>query len=131
MTTRPDISPEGQFLAHRFFYEIAASTGETEARRRALAGMVDTGMMNASDEPAALRTLAAMALKAGDAEEAIARYREVIGSDRGDYQSRINLGVLLQKAEDSGGAKVQFLGAIAIMQREGLAIPQNLLQASR
>ncbi len=131
LAAQQDISVDGQYLAQRMLYTVAAATGDQAARRRSLSKMVTTGLMPAADERAALRTLAAMAITAGDTADAIGKYRDLTILDSDDYQSRVNLGSLLQQNGDVEESKVHFLAAIQILERNGQPVPEPLILNSR
>lgn len=131
LRARPQLSPDAHYLINRLSWDLASGASDKGGQRQALAGLVESGVLGESEHRAALRSLAAMALTAGDNGDAIARYRAVVQRDPDDHRSRINLGALLRQAGDSGGAIAHFRDAIAIMRRTGMAVPQEVLAAAQ
>lgn len=129
LRARPQLSSDAHYLIHRLSWDLASGTGDKGGQRQALSGLVDSGVLSRDEHRAALRSLAAMALRAGDSGDAIAHYWAVVRIDPDDHRSRINLGALLQQTGDSGGAIAQFRDAIAIMRRAGIAVPQEVMAA--
>lgn len=131
LANRPDISVDGQYLARRLLYTIAAETGDQPTRRQALANLYDTGLMPVAEERAALQTLAMMASSAGDNREAIARYTALVAIDENDFQSRLSLGSLLQQSGSYYEGKAQYKDAVRIMKGRGHPIPESLAMSAR
>lgn len=131
LASRQDLSIDGQYLAQRMLYSVAVATSDAAGQRTSLEGMVATGVMPAAEELAALRTLASKAMRRGDPQDAILKYKEIAILDGNDHRSRINLGALLQQVGTVDEGRVHLRDAIEIMKRNGEVVPVSLELAAR
>lgn len=119
---------EDAFVAQAFLYRVAESAGDWAARRAALNALVDLDFWSLDEKIRAERTLAAMALRAGDRAEALVRFERVIALDPADTQSLMNAAILSKEGGNSHRSKQLAGQAIDKMKQTGEAVPAGLME---
>ena len=128
---RPGLTVEDRHAAQSYAYRIADAVQDVTGKQDALAAMVDTGLMPADEEVAALRTLATEAHRSGRQSEALARYTAIAALLPDDTNSRVNAAVLLQEMGQGDAAKLRLRAAVAVAERTGRPVPQAWLDNLR
>ena len=129
------LTDEDRYVASRFAFSLAEAEGDPRDRQRALEIMLSTATMPEAERAPALRTLAALALKLGDDEAAIAALNLVTVLEPFDPRSQANLAALYERKGRSKEARERMATAVALVQRSGAAVPKAwsdyLQQAAR
>lgn len=112
-----------RFHAQRFRYEIALREADEQGQFDALAGMVESGLLSDADRILALKTQAALAIKAGKDRAAIWLLERVVREEPGERKAQANLGVLYAKAGLHDRATAHLAEAVRLTQQANAAVP--------
>lgn len=112
-----------RFVAHRFLYDIALREADERDQFDALAGMVESGLLSDADRILALKTQAALAMRAGNDGAAIGLLERVVHEAPGERKAQANLGVLYAKAGLHDRARARLAEAVRLSQQANAAVP--------
>ncbi|MBX3561551.1 MAG: tetratricopeptide repeat protein [Sphingomonas sp.] len=122
-----DVADEERYIAAGLWYRLGELTGDPLDREDALLAMLRTAAMPGEERVAALRTLAALALRRDRRLDAAGYFEQVLPLARDDARSRANLAGIyaeLGRAEEAAGLVAE---AIAIVRARGEPVPDEWL----
>lgn len=112
-----------RFFAHRFKYEIARRSANSEQQFEALSGMVATGLFSGQDQILALKTLASIAVRAGHYAVATDLLERVVREAPNEAKAHANLGVLYANRGAHDLAKLRLVEAVRLTKQAKLEVP--------
>ena len=95
-----EFTPTERLIGAQRIFVLGRDTDDADLRLEALTDMLHTGELQPSEQLAAARSAAAIAMKKGEDHFASLMLREVIQLDSTDAQSIANLAILQRKAGD-------------------------------
>lgn len=105
-------------------YQAATIAKDAEGRRDALRGLLTTGLLTRDQHVGALQALAVLALGAGDRDEAVRRYAELVRAAPDNARARGNLGVLYAQTGVHDLARTHLGEAVRLTAASGQPVPQ-------
>ncbi len=118
---------EERYIAAGLWYRLGELTGDPLDREDALLAMLRTAAMPGQERAAALRTLAALALRRDQRLEAAGYFEQVLPLAPDDARSRVNLASLYAGSGRAGDAMELVEEAIAIVRARGEPVPDEWL----
>lgn len=123
LLSRPALGDEGRYLAYRAAFALALRDGDARDRVEALEGMLATEAMPTSERAPALRSLASLALDAGDRTGAAVWFERAAAADPRDARTLGNLAALYAEAGRGEEALALIGRAITLVRAAGEAVP--------
>lgn len=121
----PTSTAEDRHDALLLNYQTATIGGDAEGRRDALRGLLTTGLLAPEQRRGARQALAVLALGAGDRDEAVLHYSELVREAPDNARAQGNLGVLYAQAGAHGLARTHLGEAVRLAELSGQAVPEG------
>jgi hypothetical protein len=111
--------------------ELADAAGDPVRREAAVAMMVESGRLPASDRPTAMRMLAQLAARRGDNAAALARIERLVAEMPGEPRNHADLAWLYSRTGRDTEAVGSMTRAVELARRTGAAVPQTWIDFLR
>lgn len=119
-----DFSATERLEGGRGLFAIATATDDTVLREEALIRLVESGLLDETQQASARRNLVSLALQRGDIDLGFARLEQHVTLAPDDAQSLANLAIM-RRTHGRDGAVSTMQQAIAAREAEGGAVPQG------